>query len=152
MERLLTIAKAIALAGVLVLAACHSGGQPVDQEAAIDQVMDAWITGLIQEDIDLLMSSYAEDAVDTFLGSDGEVRTEGWDAIRAMQQKNMDNADMSILDITRTSDDTPGDRFTRVYKVDVPGGFTFFNSFAYVQDNDGRWLISEQQIELAAAE
>ena len=152
MKRLLTIAKSIVLVAILVLAACQSGGQPVDQEAAIDRVMDAWMTGLIQEEIDLMMSSYCDDAVMVFLGPDGEEVTEGADAIRANQQANMDNADMSIMEIARTGDDNPGDQFTRVYEVGVPGQFRIFNSFAYVQDDAGRWLISEQQIEFAPME
>lgn len=139
----------IAVFAALVLSGCQPSSGAVDQEAALDKVMDAWMQGLVEEDIDLMMSTYSEDAVTVFLGPDGEEITEGRAAIRAMQQDGMDNADMSIMQIARTGIDTSGGQYTRVYEVGVPDQFKIFNSFAYIQDDDGRWLIDKQQIEFA---
>lgn len=120
-------------------------------ETAIDALMDAWGTGLIEEDIDLMMSAYAEDAVIIVINPEGSDRYEGKDVIREIQRAGMESSDFSMFTVSRTGDDTPSDAYTRVYIVDLPGVVSLLNSFAYDRI-DSRWYIVEQAIEVAPVE
>jgi hypothetical protein len=134
---LVTIAVALSVASCVTL---HDVSN-----TQIDETMDRWITGMTTEDIDLMMSAYAEDAVLTAPGPDGEIVSEGRKAIRAVQLDGMSQGDWSIFKVDRYTEAETKEG-TRAYAVTVPGEVTLVNTFTYAETGS-EVLISTQRIE-----
>jgi hypothetical protein len=110
-----------------------------DQE--IDRVMERWSSGMVGEDIDLMMSAYHDDAVLVFAGS---APTEGKVAIRQGQEAGMAEGDWSIFDVERASEPA-AEGAERTYTVTVEGEVTLYNSFTYRDTSEGI-VIATQEI------
>lgn len=133
---------AFTLLVVFALSGCQSvSDETGNREQEIDRVMERWSSGMVGEDIDLMMSAYHDDAVSLFPGSPP---TEGKIAIRQGQEAGMADGDWSIFEVGRASEPTE-EGAERTYTVTVPGEVTLYNSFTYRDTPEGI-LIATQQI------
>lgn len=98
---------------------------------------------MVDEDIDLMMSAYHEDAVLEFAG---DPPLEGISRIRQTQQDGMREGDWSVFVIERSAEPMV-EGAERTYTVTVPGEVTLYNSFTYRESSAGT-RIATQSVEV----
>ena len=131
----------IAGVSVLLVAGCVTPPRDDASGERVDRLMDRWYRGLTNADLDLLMDTYADDAVLHGLGPEGPSEFEGIDAIRAAQEPGM-NADWGAFDFAR-ADGLTADGADRAYTLSIPGEVTLVNSFVYEGDGDALRIVEQ---------
>jgi hypothetical protein len=131
----------------LLLDACISA--PPREAPALDRVVHRWITGLYEEDIELLMSAYWPEAEALGLGTqdEGAQLRQGREAIREMQLSAFEHPahhDLHIVEVDREVERTSA--VIRLHVVVPDLDLTILNTLEFQRRGD-EWKIIYQTVE-----
>jgi len=142
-----SIVLILAALAALLLAGCVSA--PPAEAPGLDPVIHRWITGLHEEDIELIMSTYWPEA-ELFMpqAEGGEQLLRGSEEIRRLQQSGFD-LPMSWRDLRIVEVDRQVTRTSATVRLHVGGtGFTNLNTLDLQRRGD-EWRIIYQVLEPA---
>jgi ketosteroid isomerase-like protein len=140
-----SLALAALLLAALLMAGCMSA--PASEASGLDPVVQRWIKGVHDEDIELLMDTYWPEA-ELFMpeAEQGSRLLRGSAEIRRMQQSGFD-LPMHFADLTFTVVDRKIRDATAEVRVHVGGeGFTNVNTLLF-ERRGGEWRIIRQVLE-----
>jgi hypothetical protein len=130
---------------VLVPLACITA--PPSKVPEIDELMELWITGLREENIDVLMSTYWPDAELVMVQPDGrEQHFHGHDEIERFQLEGFHQpGSFRDLNFSKPEGEIRGNSATYHVHVEAPG-VRLVNHFELIR-RDGQWRIIHQILE-----
>lgn len=132
--------------GVLLSVLCSCATPPAAGESDSKAAVLNFAHGLEMKDIDLLMSSYHDDADFIFTDPDGNSQLiEGAAAIREGQAPGLQEVKYRALMDSLTVEET-GDGYTYTILIDLnDGAIAFLNTLELVFKN-GKWGIQHQKV------
>ena len=134
---------------VLVPFGCVTAPSP--EKTDVEELMERFITGLKEGDIDVLMSTYWPDAEMVLVLPDGqELNFDGIEQIRSHQLETLRNPSMPAIEFSKPEGKIRGSSATYRILMQVPGARSL-NRFELAR-RDGEWRIIRQFAEVSLSE
>ena len=138
------ISSLMAVAMIVMIAGCATGGSPAKDAERIDATLTAWKAAILAKDVDALMATYS----DCFSHDGYDYEAEDKAALEAFVEQSINMGYFDEVEVSWSDAETEiEDKAAIVYPVDYVNAFGEVTVTVTLTKEKGAWLISDMLIE-----